>query len=57
VIPLGEWQVVVDVPDDLGETEADVLSSAVLTSLAEWAVGAEQRFSTSGRTVRIHAEL
>ena len=26
VITLGEWQLVVDVPDDLGESEADALS-------------------------------
>ena len=41
MITLGEWQLVVDVPDDLGESEADALSAAVLISLAEWSVGAE----------------
>jgi len=49
VITLGEWHVVVDVPDDFAETEADDLSAMVLASLAEWAIGTELRFSTSGR--------
>jgi hypothetical protein len=53
---LGEWVVTVDVLDDLGDSEADALSSAVLTSLTEWAADAEQRFSTSARPVRIRAE-
>jgi len=49
VITLCEWHVVVDVPDDFVESEADTLSAAVMTSLAERAVETELRFSTSGR--------
>jgi hypothetical protein len=51
VVTLGQWVVTVEVPDDLAERDAVGLFAAVMTSLAEWATGAEQWFSATGKPV------
>ena len=56
MITLCEWHVVVDVPDDFVESEADTLSAAVMTSLAERAVGDRAAVLDEWAPVRIHAE-